>query len=224
MNVPVKVQSLGLDRSSNTPVVILREEGGDRVLPIWIGPGEASAIAMHLADMKFSRPLTHDLIVSVLHGLGGALQRVLISRVTDATFFAELVVRVGDRDVVLDARPSDSIAVALRTRAPIFANEALLERASIDLSEEEAFSEQEEEGGEGPGVEDPFPWDWPDPADAAPGGAQGQGAGPSGGGQGAGGGSKAGPGSRGPARPMGAEELKEYLRKLNPEDFGRFTP
>jgi uncharacterized protein len=116
-------------------VVILREEEGERVLPIWIGPGEASAIAMHLADMKFSRPLTHDLLVSVLKGLGGRLDRVVISRVADATYFAELVVRVGEEEISVDARPSDSIAVALRTDARIYANEALLERASIEMSD-----------------------------------------------------------------------------------------
>ena len=75
--VQVSVQSLGLDRASNTPVVILQEHGGERVLPIWIGPGEASAIAMELADMKFSRPLTHDLLASVV---GGCLAIVVIGR------------------------------------------------------------------------------------------------------------------------------------------------
>ena len=101
--VEVRVQSLGLDPSSNTPVVILREVEGERVLPIWIGPGEASSIAMELASMKFSRPLTHDLIVSVIGGLGGTLKRVLITRVLDNTFYAELIVhsRNGLSSVVL---------------------------------------------------------------------------------------------------------------------------
>jgi uncharacterized protein len=187
MNVEVKVQSLGLDRASNTPVVILREEEGERVLPIWIGPGEASAIAMHLADMKFSRPLTHDLLVSVLNGLGGRLDRVVISRVTDATYFAELVVRVGDREISVDARPSDSIAVALRTDARIYANEALLELASIEMAEEEVTDEE---------------------APAAGGKPTGSGT------------SSAGPSPQA----MDPEELEEYLRRMNPEDFGRFTP
>ena len=81
--IEVKVQSLGLDRTSNTPVVILQEVEGTRVLPIWIGPGEASAIAMELAGMKFSRPLTHDLFASVIMGMGGTLQRVMITKVID---------------------------------------------------------------------------------------------------------------------------------------------
>ncbi|SVD57467.1 uncharacterized protein METZ01_LOCUS410321, partial [marine metagenome] len=108
--VEVKVQSLALDRSTNTPVVILQELEGERVLPIWIGPGEASAIAMQLADMEFSRPLTHDLLCSVLRGLGGALQKVIISKVESSTYYAQLIVRRNGEVFSLDARPSDSIA------------------------------------------------------------------------------------------------------------------
>jgi uncharacterized protein len=178
--VEVKVQSLGLDRASNTPVVILQELEGERVLPIWIGPGEASAIAMQLADMKFSRPLTHDLLLSVLRGLGGTLDRVVISRVADSTYYAELIIDRDGREVTVDARPSDSIAVALRSEARIFANDSLLERATIEISEEEVTDESAGAGeGEEEGEEQPF---------------------------------------------TNPEELKEYLRRLNPEDFGRFSP
>lgn len=172
--VEVRVQSLGLDRASNTPVVILQETDGERVLPIWIGPGEASAIAMHLASMAFARPLTHDLLVSVLGGLGGSLQRVIISRVVENTYYAEMIIQRDGRVVSLDARPSDSIAVALRVRAPIYANEELLERAAVEMVDEEEASQEREDQDGSPG--------------------------------------------------MDAEQLKEYLRKLNPEDFGRFTP
>lgn len=173
MLIEVKVQSLGLDRGSNTPVVILQEVEGERVLPIWIGPGEASAIAMRLAEMQFSRPLTHDLLASVLKGLGGRLQRVVISRVADSTYYAELVIERADEVITVDARPSDSIAVALRTDARIFASDTLLERASIEIAE----SDEDASGDEGEET--------------------------------------AG---------MDAEELKEYLRRMNPEDFGRFSP
>jgi uncharacterized protein len=195
VNVEVKVQSLGLDRTSNTPVVILRELGGDRVLPIWIGPGEASAIAMHLADMKFSRPLTHDLLVSVLRGMGGRLDRVVISRVADATYYAELVVVRSGEEISVDARPSDSIAVALRTDARIYANEELLEQSGLEISDEDAAP-------------------WETPGEGEEGGAPGP-AGTSGGGPGTG---------SAPSRGMDAEELKEYLKRMDPEDFGRFTP
>ena len=178
MLVEVKVRSLGLDRSLNTPVLILQEAEGERILPIWIGPGEASAIAMQLADMKFSRPLTHDLLASVLSGLGGKLRRVLITRVTDSTYYAELLIERGADRISVDARPSDSIAVALRADARIFAEEALLNRASIEI---ETDAEKLATEGSTPKTEE--------------------------------GGAFASP-----------DELNEYLRRLNPEDFGRFSP
>lgn len=177
MLVEVKVQSLGLDRSTNTPVVILQELDGERVLPIWIGPGEASAIAMQMAEMQFARPLTHDLLVSVLKGLGGKVQRVLITRVEKGTYFAELIVQRNGHVFSLDARPSDSIAVALRVDARIYAQDALLEPATVEMEEDEPTSSGP------PSVRD---------LDVS--------------------------------EVMGPEELKEHLRKLNPEDFGRFTP
>jgi len=176
--VEVRVQSLALDRSSNTPVVILEELTGDRVLPIWIGPGEASAIAMHLADMEFSRPLTHDLLCSVLRGLGGTLEKIIITRVEQSTYYAELIVRHNGHVFSLDARPSDSIAIALRVDAKILAQDDLLEATSIELADEEAVAD--------------FPFEAQDPV-VEP-------------------------------ESMGPDELKEHLRKLNPEDFGRFTP
>ena len=175
----VKVQSLGLDRTSNTPVVILQEKDGSRVLPIWIGPGEASAIAMELAGMKFSRPLTHDLFASVIKGLGGQLKRVMITKVVDNTYYAELIVQRGNELISIDARPSDSIAIALRTDATIFTTEDLLENTSIEIAEGPASPENFiSEGGE------------PDPQVGG----------------------------------LSPEELREYLRRMNPEDFGRFTP
>jgi bifunctional DNase/RNase len=133
--IEVKVAHLGLDRATNTPVVILQEKDGQRVLPIWIGPAEASAIAMELAGVKFSRPLTHDLVKQIVVGLGAALERVLISQVKDNTYFAELHLHRDEHVVHVDARPSDSIAVALRLKAPIFTHEELLELTSIDTVE-----------------------------------------------------------------------------------------
>jgi bifunctional DNase/RNase len=165
-----------LDQATNNPVVILQESGGERVLPIWIGPGEASAIAMELAQMKFPRPLTHDLLVSVLGGLGGALQKVIISRVEENTYFAEMIVRRNGEVISIDARPSDSIAIALRTEAEIFAQDELLEMMTIESSEDSPVVEL-----------DTSEFRENDPE-------------------------------------LAAEELKEYLRKLAPEDFGRFTP
>ena len=136
----VTVASLGLDKSSNTPVVILRESGGERLLPIWIGPGEASAIAMQLAGIKFSRPLTHDLFTTMVRGLGSELVRVLITRVVENTYHASLILRRDSEFISVDSRPSDSIALALRADAPIFADDELLELTAMEI-EEAGFDE-----------------------------------------------------------------------------------
>src|SRR5690606_13641065 len=122
--IEVKVQSLGIDQVSKTPVVILQEVGGDRVLPIWIGPAEASAIAMELAGMTVSRPLTHDLAASLIRGLGGTLVRVNITRVQDNTYYAEMLLQRGTEMVSVDSRPSDSIAIALRLRARLYTSDS----------------------------------------------------------------------------------------------------
>jgi hypothetical protein len=133
--IELQVAHLGLDRATNTPVVVLQEKGGDRVLPIWIGPAEASAIAMELAGVKFARPLTHDLVKQVILGLNATLQRVVITQVKDNTYFAELHLLRDSQVIQIDARPSDSIAVALRLSAPIFTDEALLELTTVDTIE-----------------------------------------------------------------------------------------
>ncbi len=133
--IEVRVAHLGLDRATNTPVVILQEKEGERVLPIWIGPAEASAIAMELAGVKFARPLTHDLVKHIVVGLGAELKHVMITQVKENTYYAELHLRRDDHIVQIDARPSDSIAVALRLEAPIFTQDDLLELTSIDTVE-----------------------------------------------------------------------------------------
>jgi bifunctional DNase/RNase len=126
--VRMTVSQLGVDRQTNTPVVILKEHGGDRTLPIWIGTAEANAIATELRGERPARPMTHDLFKQVLVGLGGELRRVTITALRERTYLAELLVYRGDQIIELDARPSDSIAIALRLEAPIFAAEELLDQ------------------------------------------------------------------------------------------------
>lgn len=126
--IEVTVAQLGLDRTTNSPVVILREKEGERVLPIWIGPAEASAIAMELQGIKPPRPMTHDLLKTVIVGLGATVQRIRISAIKEKTYFAELWLAREDHVFQLDARPSDSIALALRVHAPIFTESDLLEQ------------------------------------------------------------------------------------------------
>ena len=125
--IEVRVAQLGLDRDNNSPVVVLQEKDGERMLPIWIGPAEASAIAMELAGVKFARPLTHDLLKQIIMGLGAELRRVNITSVKDNTYFAELLINRADQIFQVDARPSDSIAIALRLKAPIFVDAGLLD-------------------------------------------------------------------------------------------------
>jgi len=127
--IRMRVAHLGLDRATNTPVVILREEEGERTLPIWIGASEANAIALELQGVKPERPLTHDLMKHLLAGLGAELRRVLISGLRENTYIAQLLIYRGTDVFEVDARPSDSIALALRMQAPIFTEEDLLERS-----------------------------------------------------------------------------------------------
>ena len=132
MLVSVTIDSLGLDKSSNTPVVMLREAEGDRTLPIWIGPSEASAIAVRLAEKTFPRPLTHDLLAAVISGFGGHLTEVVIDHDGGNMYVAELVVHKDDKVLKFDARPSDAIAVALRLNAHIMVYERVLRPSAPD--------------------------------------------------------------------------------------------
>lgn len=128
--VRVRVAHLGLDRTSNTPVVVLKEEEGERTLPIWIGAPEANAIALELQGVKPERPLTHDLMKLLVSGLGGELRRVVISGLRENTYVAELLIYRGGDVFEVDARPSDSIALALRMHAPIYTIDDLLDRTA----------------------------------------------------------------------------------------------
>ena len=129
--VEVRVARLGLDSASKTYVVILQEKNGDRLLPIWIGQPEAESIVMQMNGMKRERPLTHDLCKSLIVGLGGTLRRVQITKVQKSTYYEELHVERDDSIVQIDARPSDSIAIALRLSAPIFAQAGLTPGAAL---------------------------------------------------------------------------------------------
>ena len=133
--VEVRVARLGLDSASKTYVVILQEKHGERLLPIWIGQPEAESIVMQMNGITRERPLTHDLCKSLIVGLGGTLRRVQITKVQKSTYYAELHVQRGSEVVQIDARPSDSIAIALRLSAPIFAQESLL--TAIETEDED---------------------------------------------------------------------------------------
>jgi uncharacterized protein len=147
--IPVGIASLSVDSVSNQPVIILRpvgEEGaGGRLVPIWIGQNEATAILLALQDISPPRPMTHDLLKEAIEALGAEVTRVEITRIEGGTFYA-LIVLSGPGDSVLevDARPSDSIALAVRTGAPIFIAEQVLDEAAVVEATEEDEEEQVE--------------------------------------------------------------------------------
>lgn len=126
---------------SNTPIVLLREQEGTRYLPIWIGAAEATAIATAMEGMEPPRPQTHDLMVMVIENLGARVTRVVVSEMRDSVFYADLVLGTDDGEVRLSARPSDSIAVAVRTGAQVFADPDVLAEAGIEIEDE---SEEQE--------------------------------------------------------------------------------
>jgi bifunctional DNase/RNase len=130
--VEVSVARLGLDSTSNAYVVFLREREGRRVLPIWIGRPEAESILMQMNNVKHERPLTHDLCKVLITGLGGTLRRVNITHVKASMYFALLHIETSRGLVEIDARPSDSIAVALRLSAPVYVAEGLLTELDED--------------------------------------------------------------------------------------------
>jgi bifunctional DNase/RNase len=141
--IEMTVSGLAIDERTHTPVVLLKEKTGARMLPIWIGPSEASAIAIELTGRKFQRPLTHDLLKTVIDGLEAKVPKIAIVELRDKTYFAKVYLERGDEVLAIDARPSDCIALALRTRSPIFVNEDLLreEDAAEEIGGEKSMEE-----------------------------------------------------------------------------------
>jgi hypothetical protein len=140
--VEMVVESVRVHMLSSRHVVILKETGRERYLPIWIGPWEANAIAMRLQGVTPERPMTHDLFSQALVDLGVEVKRIVVSDLADDTFRARLFLELDGRAVDLDARPSDAIALAVRTGVPIFATDAVLDRAAVvpETEEDEKLS------------------------------------------------------------------------------------
>ncbi len=134
--IRVTVDKVGLDVDSNQAVVLLKDENGKTLLPIWIGQIEASAIAMGMQGVKAPRPLTCDLLKSVLDSLDARVTMAMVSDLRDDTFFARLVLETGGRTLEIDSRPSDAVALALRAGAPIYVAEAVLDRAGIPVEQD----------------------------------------------------------------------------------------
>lgn len=130
----MKVSGIAIDPITNTPIMILRAVEGEAAIPIWIGLLEATAIATELEKIQFSRPMTHDLLRNVIKEVGASVNKIEVIDIRDNTFYALITIAVGGRQFQVDARPSDAIALALRTNSPIFVHEMVIERSKhIDM-------------------------------------------------------------------------------------------
>jgi uncharacterized protein len=143
MLIEMTIKGLMVDPITNMPIVILKDKEGERVLPIWVGIFEANAIALQIENIATPRPMTHDLLRNIITDLDGHVDRVVVSDLKDNTFFAIIHLTVKGEAVVVDARPSDAIALALRTRAPILVEETVIENAkTVDFTTERADSDR----------------------------------------------------------------------------------
>lgn len=144
MAVEMNIESIRVSIMNYQRVVILKEKEAERYLPIWIGAAEADAIAVRLQEVNVARPLTHDLLRSVIDSMGGQVQSVVVHDLANDTFYAHIILDVNGRHLEIDARPSDAIALAVRVRVPIYAEESVLERAGVLLDQDEPASATEE--------------------------------------------------------------------------------
>ena len=123
------IKGLMVDPVTNMPIILLRDAEGQKVLPIWVGIYEANAIALQIENVSTPRPMTHDLLKNVINDLKASVKKIVVSDLKDNTFYALIYIDVNGEMVAVDARPSDAIALALRTRAPIFVEEAVIDNA-----------------------------------------------------------------------------------------------
>jgi bifunctional DNase/RNase len=130
------IDSIRVSPMNYQRVVILKEKDSDRYLPIWIGPAEADAIAVKLQDLTVPRPLTHDLLRTVIDALGGAVKHILVSDLQNDTFFAKITIQTNGDSKEIDCRPSDAVALAVRVQVPIFVEEAVLDKAGVLLDKD----------------------------------------------------------------------------------------
>jgi uncharacterized protein len=143
MLVEMSVKGLMVDPVTNMPIVILRDADNQRVLPIWVGPVEANAIALQIENIAPPRPMTHDLLRNLVTDLGATLARVIIADLRENTFYAYLELHRGGEVQLLDARPSDAIALAIRAKAPVFVDTRVLDQAkSVDVPSDQADQER----------------------------------------------------------------------------------
>ena len=137
MQIEMSIKGLMIDPITNMPIIILRDQDGQRVLPIWVGVFEANAIALQIENVQTPRPMTHDLLKNIISDLHAHVQRIVVCALKENTFYATIHITVGDQALAVDARPSDAIALALRTQSPIFVEETVIQNArSVESGKE----------------------------------------------------------------------------------------
>lgn len=141
--IEMTIDSIRVSLMNYQRVVILKEKGANRYLPIWIGPAEADAIAVKLQNVELPRPLTHDLLKSVITTLGASVDHIVVNELQNDTFYAKLCLNIDGEQIEVDSRPSDALALAVRVGAPIYAEETVLDKAGITLDEEASKSVSE---------------------------------------------------------------------------------
>jgi bifunctional DNase/RNase len=143
MQIEMTIRGLMVDPITNMPIIILRDKDGQRVLPIWVGVYEATAIARQMENVTTPRPMTHDLLKNVIHDLRASIDKIVVSDLKENTFYALIHLTVNGEGMAIDARPSDAIALALRARAPIFVEDRVIDNAkTLDFAPEKGDTER----------------------------------------------------------------------------------
>ena len=143
MQIEMTIKGLMVDTITNMPIVILRDRDGQRVLPIWVGIFEANAIALQIENISTPRPMTHDLLRNVIQDLKASVQKIVVCDLQENTFYALIYLTLNGDTLAIDARPSDAIALALRTRTPIFVEDTVIDNAkTVDFTAEKPDSDR----------------------------------------------------------------------------------
>lgn len=136
MEIEMKIRGLMMDPAANTPIIILKDVNGDSLLPIWVGAFEANAIAVEIEKLATQRPMTHDLLKNIIWQMGASVRRIVITHLIDSTFFAVIEMVKNEEVFLIDSRPSDAIALALRVDCPIYVNQEVINSSSASITEE----------------------------------------------------------------------------------------
>jgi bifunctional DNase/RNase len=144
MEVEMKIRGLMMDPVSNMPIVVLKDTNGNTILPIWVGIYEANAIALEIEKVSTPRPMTHDLIKTLLHGLGTGIRKVVVSELKDDTFYAVIWLDKEGELISVDSRPSDALALALRLDCPIYVDDSVLKNSKMSSAAADKINNEEQ--------------------------------------------------------------------------------